>query len=153
MTPIANIRAAWVHLGLVGQEIEQGIVHDAERLAGDVRDFLHLGRSEVNSRRCSAEDAAQAHAVYTEQFKHFTALADAAIAAAADAGAAAATAKAEQEAAEAAAAKAKEEQAAAEAAVQTSGQDKAANDAPAAGDSALPPAAPAAADSAAPAVG
>ena len=54
MTPIGNIRAAIAHLEGIAKEIEAGLVHDAERLAGDVRDFLHLGRSETNSRRGEA---------------------------------------------------------------------------------------------------
>lgn len=60
MTMLENIKAALTHLAAIAGEVESGIEHDAERLAGDLRDFLHLGYASITSRRGEAPVAAPA---------------------------------------------------------------------------------------------
>ncbi len=60
MTSVANIKAAIAHLEAIAAELEAGAEHDVERLASDVRDFLHLGAAAVTSRRAEAPAIAAA---------------------------------------------------------------------------------------------
>lgn len=111
MSMLKNIKAALKHLQTIAGELERGIEHDAERMAGDVRDLIHLGYAKMTSRRDGGKSFADAQAAADEAVAAEKAAAD--------------QAAAEKEAADKAAA---EKAAADQAAAEKEAADKAAAD-------------------------